>query len=192
MIRGKFTIVLFALFTICYLAAPGAGSLMAAEVDKGQIPGEHLSKAFKELPWGGPVYDVAEAVTQLKSKEKALWVDTRPESFFKQGTVRNAVLMPYNKTGGQGNELKKEDLEAAIASAGLSKEAVKIIFFCQGPKCHRSYNASFVTVTEWGFPPENIIWFRDGYPNLFNTVKKDSKLKRKAKKYLSDAGMKQL
>ena len=192
MFKRKYIIVLIAVFTICYFVAPGIVSLKAAEVEKGKIPAEHMAKTAKSLPWGGLVWDIDEAVTQLKSKEKALWVDTRPESFFKKGTVRDAVLMPYNKTGSKGNELKKEDLEAAIASAGWSKEAVKIIFFCQGPKCHRSYNASFVTVSEWGFPPENIIWFRDGYPNLFKAVKKDSKLKRKAKKYLSDAGMKQL
>ena len=192
MFKRKYIIVLIAVFTICYFVAPGIVSLKAAEVEKGKIPAEHMAKTAKSLPWGGLVWDIDEAVTQLKSKEKALWVDTRPESFFKKGTVRDAVLMPYNKTGSKGNDLTKEGLEASLASIGLPKKDAEIIFFCQGPKCHRSYNAAFVAVTEWGFSPENIIWFREGYPNLFKAVKDNAKLKRKAKKYICDAGMKQL
>ena len=164
----------------------------ANEVDKGAIPGEHLSKSLKILPWNAAIWDVKEAVTQIKSDEKVLWIDTRPESFFTKGTVKNAILLPYNKTGKKGNDMTEETLAAAVSAAGLEKDTAKIIFFCQGPKCHRSYNASFIAITQWGYSPDNIVWFRAGYPHLMKEVQNNPKLKRKAKKYISDAGVKAL
>ena len=169
-----------------------AGSLHASEVDKGAIPGEHLSKSLKKLPCGAAIWDVKEAVTQLKSKDKVLWIDTRPESFFTKGTIRNAILLPYNKTGKKGNDMTEETLAAAISAAGLEKDSATIIFFCQGPKCHRSYNASFIAITQWGYNADNIVWNRAGYPHLMKEVQNNPKLKRKAKKYISDAGVKSL
>ena len=166
--------------------------IQAGEVNKGAIPGEHLAKSCKSLPWGAAVWDNPEAIVHLKSGDNVLWVDTRPASFFENGTVRGAVLLTYNKIGQDGNELTQDSLDAALASANIPKDSAKIVFFCQGPKCHRSYNASIIAVTEWGYDPDNVIWYRDGYPNLFKAVKADPKLKRKAKKYLSDDGLKQL
>ncbi len=166
--------------------------LLANEVDKGKIPADQLEKSFKTLAWGVPVWDVPEAVTALKSGKDILWVDTRPESFFKKGTVANAVLLIYNKKGKEDNTLTPESLEKALADNNLTKENATIVFFCQGPKCHRSYNASFAAVTEWGYAPEKIVWFREGYPFLFKAIQADAKLKRKAKKFISDAGVKQL
>ena len=164
----------------------------AQEVGKGKIPANQLASSYKTLSWGSPIWDVKEALTQLKSDEKVLWIDTRPESFFKKGTVRGAVLFPYNKKDASDNVLTEETLAQALTEAGVSKDSGKIIAFCQGPKCHRSYNATFVAVTDWGYKAENVIWFRAGYPHLFKEIKSNSKLKRKAKKYISDAGVKQL
>jgi hypothetical protein len=184
-----FLSVLFVVFAaITFLSS----TLMAEEVDKGKIPAEHLKKSCKSLPWGVAVWDNEEAVAHLKSGDKLLWIDTRPEAFFKKGTVRGAVLYPYDKTDGSGNGLTKETLESAVQKAGMSKDTAKIVFFCQGPKCHRSYNATYVAVKNWGFNPQNIVWFRDGYPNLFKKVQADAKLKRQAKKYISDDGMKMM
>lgn len=178
--------------TLILLFMLNVTTLWAQEVGKGKIPQEQLSKSYKTLPWGGGIWDINDAVAQLKKKENMVWVDTRPASFFKKGTVRNAVLLTYNQSGKEGNQMTKASLEAAITKAGLTKDNAKIVFFCQGPKCHRSYNAAYTAVTNYGFPPENIIWFRDGYPPLLKTVKNNPKLKRKAKKYLCDAGLKQL
>jgi hypothetical protein len=88
--------------------------------------------------------------------------------------------------------MTEETLAAAVSAAGLEKDTAKIIFFCQGPKCHRSYNASFIAITQWGYSPDNIVWFRAGYPHLMKEVQNNPKLKRKAKKYISDAGVKAL
>jgi Rhodanese-like domain len=188
MLKKKFFSIMALLGIIALMSSP----LNAAEVKKGAIPAEHLSKSYKMLPWNVAVWDLPEAVKHLKAKDEILWVDTRPESFYKKGSVRGAVIMPYNKSGETGNDLTPESLEAKIKSAGMAKDSIKIAFFCQGPKCHRSYNAAYIAVTEWGYKPENIVWFRDGYPILFKEVKKNPKLKRKAKRYISDAGLSQL
>jgi rhodanese-related sulfurtransferase len=188
MFTRKFSIVSAILFSVIALCS----SVYAAEVNKGGIPTEHLNKSCKALPWGVVVWDVPEVIPALKAKEEILWVDTRPESFFQKGTVRGAVLLPYNKTGENGNVMTKETLDAAIKSGGFSRDSVKLVFFCQGPKCHRSYNAAYVAVTQWDFDAKNVIWFRDGYPILFDEVKSNPKLKRKAKRYISDSGMSNL
>ena len=168
------------------------GVASANEVDKGKIPADQLEISYKALPWGSPIWDVPEAISHLAPGGKVLWVDTRPESFFTQGTVKGAVLLVYDKKGAASNTLSAESLAKAITDAGLAKESATIAFFCQGPECHRSYNATFVAITEWGYKPEQIIWFRAGYPHLLQDVKADAKLKRKANQYLSDAGISQL
>lgn len=180
------------LFSLLFVLMCMASMGQANEVAKGEIPGEHLSKSLKKLPWGAPIWDVKEAVSQLKSEEKVLWIDTRPESFFTKGTVRDAILLPYNISGKKGNDMTEETLATAISAAGLDKDTAKIIFFCQGPKCHRSYNASYIAITQWGYNPNNIVWFRAGYPHLMKEVQNNPKIKRKANKYISDAGVKQL
>lgn len=168
------------------------GVVQAQEVEKAGIPENQLSDSYKKLDWGVAIWDVDEAVSRLQSKEPTIWIDTRPESFYMKGTVRDAILLPYNKQGAKGNEMTAETLSKAVSNAGANKENATIVMFCQGPKCHRSYNATFLAVTEWGYQPENVIWFRAGYPLLLAAVKDDPKLKRKAKKYLSDEGVKQL
>jgi len=158
----------------------------AEEVDKGKIPAEHLAQSCKVLPWGSPVWDAQEAMTCINNKEKAVWIDTRPDSLFKQGSVRNAIVLLFDKSATPGNALNRDKLEAAIQAAGYSKDSAKIVFFCQGPECHRSYNAAYVAVKQWGYKPENVIWFRAGYPLLVKEIQADAKLKRKAATYLTD------
>ena len=132
------------------------GLASANEVEKGKIPADQLALSYKTLPWGAPVWDVPEAISHLAPGGKVLWVDTRPESFFTQGTVKGAVLLIYDKKGAAGNTLSAESLIKALTDAGLTKESATIAFFCQGPECHRSYNASFVAISEWGYKPEQI------------------------------------
>ena len=174
------------------LGVLAAGPSLAQEVEKGKIPAEHLATSFKQLAWGAKIWDVEEAAAVLKGDDKVLWVDTRPESFYQKGSVQGAILLPYDKQGGTGNTLNQETLDKAVATAGLNKDSAKVIFFCQGPECHRSYNASFIAISAWGYKAENVIWFRAGYPLLFKAVQDDAKMKRKANKYLTDEGVKQL
>lgn len=168
------------------------GAAFGQEVKKGEIPAGHLAKSCKNLPWGVAVWDLDEAVPVMNNGDKVLWVDTRPMSFFEKGTVNGAVQMCWDITGSKDNELTPKKLEEAIQKAGMKKESAKIAFFCQGPECHRSYNAAYLAVKEWGYSAQNIVWFRDGYPELFKQVKASPNLKRKAKVYLSEAAITQL
>jgi len=181
--------------TACVLIA--TASLLAAEVNKGEIPDEHLVPSLKTMPCGALIWDNEEAIEALsKGETDILWIDTRPPSFFDNGTIRDAVLAVYDKTGATYPDgepvLTPETLKQDIIAAGKDPDQVRIAFFCQGPKCHRSYNAAFVAVTEWGYAPEKIIWYRDGYPNLLKAVREDPKLKRRAKRLLSDSALKTL
>lgn len=178
----------FATMFVAVLVMAG-GVCLAGEVGKGQIPEDHLQAGMKVLPWKVAVWDVDEAVAAIQGGEKILWVDTRPTSFFEQGTVRDAVLMVYDQSGAtypDGEPLcTSESLKAAMQAAG----AEKVVFFCQGPKCHRSYNAAYVAVMDWGLDPSQVVWFRAGYPQLFKAVSETPKLKRKAKRYVCDASL---
>jgi len=171
---------------------PGLQSAQANEVDKGGIPETELAATFKTAAWGSPIWDNEEMIKAYNEDAKMLLVDTRPDSFYSKGTLLNAIMLPYDKSGAADNGLTEESLAAAITKAGMSKDSAKIVFFCQGPKCHRSYNASFVAATKWGYKPENVVWFRDGYPNLVKQIQDDAKLKRKASKYLNEEAMKSL
>ena len=182
----------FSIFFIPLFFLICAQTASAQEVNKGEIPEEQLASTYKKLPWGATVWDAAEAIPALKKNENYLWVDNRPESFFKKGTVSGAVLLVYHQKDNPENTLNEASLEKAITDAGLAKDSAEIVLFCQGPQCHMSYNATQAVINEWGYNPENVIWFRGGYPELLKEVKNDPKLKRKAKKYLSDAGIKQL
>lgn len=186
----RMAILILTLALLWSSTAPG--TVQAQEVDKGKIPADQLELSFKTLPWGAPIWDVPEAVSHLVSGGKVLWVDTRPESFYAQGTVKGAVLLVYDKKGSAGNTLTADSLAKALTDAGLTKENATIAFFCQGPECHRSYNATFVAISEWGYTPSQVVWFRAGYPHLLQDVKNDAKLKRKANQYLSETGVSQL
>lgn len=183
---------LMALCMGCALALSTGQAVLANEVDKGGIPAAELEGSFKKLAWGSPVWDNDEMIQAYNDDAKILVVDTRPDSFFQKGTLRNAVLLAFDKSDAADNSMSEASLAEAIAKAGLTKETAKIVLFCQGPKCHRSYNASFIAVSKWGYKPENIIWFRDGYPNLVKKIQDDPKLKRKANKYLSEEALKSL
>lgn len=176
------------IFLTMLLTALTIISAYAEEVDKGKIPPQQLTATYKQLPWNCPIWDESEAIDALLRGEKVLWVDTRPESFFKAGTIRNAVLLVYDKKDKPENTLTAESLAKALQASNLGADA-KIVFFCQGPECHRSYNATYQAVSAWGYQPDQVIWFRAGYPLLVTAIKNDAKLKRKAKKLISDEGM---
>jgi len=160
------------------------------EVAKGKIPTAFLDKSLKELPSGIQIWDIPEILTALKEKEsRTLYIDTRPESFYKMGTLNHAVLLICDQNGKKlplkdaPHEFTKDKLLEAIKTLG-SPEEVRLVFFCQGPKCHRSYNAALRCVREFGIPASQVVWFRAGYPKLFEKMDNDPKLSRKKAKYL--------
>lgn len=174
------------------------GSVFAAteckeceEVDKGRIPEQFLDPTLKVLPSGIAIWDLEEAVPALKEKEaKYLWVDTRPGSFLEIGTIKNAVNLVCDLQGvaipdaDAPNAITKEKLVAAMKAIDPDINAVTVIFFCQGPKCHRSYNAALRSVKEYGLSIDKVVWFREGYPNLEKQILSDPKLKRRITNFL--------
>jgi hypothetical protein len=79
--------------------------------------------------------------------------------------------------------LTKESLQAAMEKSGAQIVAI----FCQGPQCHRSYNAALHAVNVWGFDKNKVVWFRAGYPNLLKKVQEDAQLSRKMNRYFQGA-----
>lgn len=188
----KTTIILFTIFFLMgALTYVLAECIECTEVAKGKIPAKFIDKSIKKLPSGVEIWDIEEAVRALKDrKTKILWVDTRPASFLKLGTIKNASLMFCDL---KGNPIPKSEQDHAISESLLISEIqkvdkdinnVKVVFFCQGPKCHRSYNAALRSVSEYGLDETQVIWFRDGYPILEEHILNTPKLKKRINRYL--------
>ncbi|MBU1087527.1 MAG: hypothetical protein KKD05_08430 [Candidatus Omnitrophica bacterium] len=162
------------------------------EVNKGEIPGQFLDTTLKTHPLGFLIWDEKEVIDTFDSKKKnILWVDTRLLHLYKEGTVKGSVLLTYDKNEtlpeaelSETKVLTKASLLEEIAKIDPVLENVTVVFFCQGPKCHRSYNAALRAVQNWGFKPEQIIWFRAGFPLLFKYLKESPKLERKMNRYV--------
>ncbi|WP_320045368.1 rhodanese-like domain-containing protein [uncultured Desulfobacter sp.] len=161
------------------------------EVAKGKIPAHFLEPNLKMLPSGIAIWDVEEAIVALKEKKaKYLWVDTRPGSFLDIGTTRSAVNLVCDLQGeaipeaDAPNAITKDKLLAAMKTIDPDINSVTVIFFCQGPKCHRSYNAALRSVKDYGLGVDQVVWFRGGYPNLEKHILANPKLKRRITKYL--------
>ena len=154
------------------------------EVDKGKIPAEHLKAELRELPGGIRIWGVDDALPPLKSGDaKVVWVDTRPNSFYGEGSLKGALNLVYHKD----EQLKFKGQTDALTEAALAAAAgddSTLVFFCQGPKCHRSYNAALHAVCAWGYPAERVVWFRDGYPLLLKRIEGNPKLKKRMFRYL--------
>ena len=161
------------------------------EVAKGGIPKHFLDKSIKVLPSGIPIWDNAEAIEALKDDQaKMLWVDTRPSSFLAIGTLLHAVNLVCDLKGvpipeaDANNAMTKERLIEEMKKIDPDISKVKVALFCQGPECHRSYDAALRCVSDYGFSPSQVIWFRDGYPNFEKYIQENPKLKKKITKYL--------
>ncbi len=154
------------------------------EVAKGGIPAKYLSSTTKTLPSGIAIYDVPEAMANLENPS-ILWIDTRPTSFYKVGTLKNSIHLVYDQNekavaaGDASVALTEISLMTAIRKVNPDISKVKVAFFCQGPECHRSYNAALRAISEYGLSTKNVIWFRAGYPDLLSHYQNDPKLKRK-------------
>lgn len=162
-----------------------------AEVAKGNIPAPFLDPCLKMLPSGIAIWDIEEAIPALKAKQaKYLWVDTRPGSFLEIGTTKNAVNLVCDLQGiaipeaDAPNAITKDTLFAAMKTIDPDINLVTVVFFCQGPKCHRSYNAALRCVKDYGLGVDQVVWFRGGYPNLEKHILANPKLKRRITKYL--------
>jgi hypothetical protein len=186
LVISMFVLFLMGSFSLSFAEGDGL-----VEVAKGKIPAQFLEKSIKKLPSGVVIWDVEEVISVLKDKKtNILWVDTRPASFLKIGTIKNAIQLYCDM---KGNPIPDTEKDAALTGELLKENMkkidpdtskVKVVFFCQGPKCHRSYNAAIRTVSEFGLDASQVIWFRDGYPTLEKHILDDAKLKKRMARYL--------
>jgi hypothetical protein len=184
-IKGIFILVLF-----LSLLATNASSDALVEVDKGKVPKKFLKKSVKKLPNGIKIWDERESISQLNRKNRRiLWVDTRPSSMWRSGTIKGSVNLVYHKNekflfSREQKKLTKNSLNR------LRRGKTKIVYFCQGPKCHRSYNAALRSVQKWGLPVSQVVWLRAGYPLIYKHIQSNPRLKRKIGKYLQGSTIK--
>lgn len=162
------------------------------EVAKGKIPEKFLDLKLKDLPSGISIWDVPEALKALTEKTpNVLWVETRPSIFYNMGTIKNSVLLICDLKGNpipeadKENEITKDKLIDAMKKINSDISKVTVVFFCQGPKCHRSYDAAIRSVIEYGISASQVVWFREGYPNLEKFIFNNPKLNTKKSLYLS-------
>ncbi len=190
--RTVYKSILILLFSLLIVQpAAWAECQECSEVAKGQIPQQFLDTALKIHPSGVAIWDEGEAIDALKdSEKKCLWVDTRPKSFFNVGTIKDAILLVCDLKGQpvpedqHGPALTPERLMEAMKKVDADPGNVTVVFFCQGPKCHRSYDAALRAVSEYNMDPMQIVWFRAGYPLLEKYISDNPKLKRKIARYL--------
>lgn len=191
-LRNAF-IMLFVLFSLSVYALECSECV---EVDKGKIPEKFLNKQLKDLPSGIAIWDVTESIKALTEKTpNILWVETRPSIFSKMGTIKNSALLVCDLIGkpipaaDKPNEMTKEKLLAEMKKINSDISKVTVVFFCQGPKCHRSYNAAIRAVKEYGLSASKMVWLRAGYPDIEKKILNTPKLNAKRTLYLQGSNI---
>lgn len=102
------------------------------------------------------------SVTQLKklSNEGIRVFDVRNRLDYKDGHIPGAVHLPYKERSAKKAAFKIELDQFDLLALPKEKEA-RIIFYCNGERCWKSYKASTVAINA-GY--RNVLWFRDGFP----------------------------
>lgn len=107
-----------------------------------------------EKPDSPEIIEGAATVDAAKAKEifdeEVLFVDVRKDSDWDAGRIPGAVHL---------------DVKSAFTDEALAEEIEKgdkVVFYCNGVKCHRSSKAAKMAV-EWGYT--NIYYFRLGFPS---------------------------
>ena len=82
-------------------------------------------------------------------KQGVLFVDVRRDSDWEAGRIAGAEHLELHKV------LSEESLSKIVGKGD------PVVFYCNGPKCHRSSKASAKAVS-WGF--KKVYYYRDGFP----------------------------
>ncbi len=113
--------------------------------------------AFAEKPLapatldGATIITAEEAIELITSSEEIAVIDSRRDEEFEKGHIESAVTLLDSKMN-----------EENFSSYVTSKET-PVIFYCNGIRCLRSYNAS-VKALSWGY--KKVYWFRGGWKEL--------------------------
>lgn len=93
----------------------------------------------------------------------AIILDVRKSSQVSEEKIKGAVKALYKEKGGNKNRIGNFDSSGdKFTIKNLpSDKSVKVIPYCNGPRCWRSFKAS-VTLNKMGYT--NVLWMRDGIP----------------------------
>ena len=118
-------------------------------------------KAAVSASMGAKYISVADA---KKAQDMgAIILDTRKSSEVSEERIKGAVRALYKEKGGNKNrkgKFSKKGEKFTIANVPSDKSS-KLITYCNGPHCWRSFKAA-VTLTNMGYT--NVYWLRDGIP----------------------------
>ena len=99
-----------------------------------------------------------------KAQDKgAIMLDARKSSEVSEEKIKGAVRALYKEKGGNKNRKGKfsSSGEKFTMKNIPSDKKTKLITYCNGPHCWRSFKAA-VTLTKKGY--SNVYWMRDGIP----------------------------
>lgn len=93
----------------------------------------------------------------------ALLLDARKSSEVSEEKIKGAIRALYKEKGGNKNRKGKfsQNGEKLTMKNIPSNKSAKLITYCNGPHCWRSFKAA-VTLTNMGY--KNVYWMRDGIP----------------------------
>ncbi|MEJ2214884.1 MAG: rhodanese-like domain-containing protein [Gammaproteobacteria bacterium] len=97
---------------------------------------------------GAELVTAEQVIELVQSMPNLVIIDARREEEFKRGHIDGAHSI-------LDVEMTQEDLNAL-----LTEKDQPIVFYCNGPRCVRSSNASTKAVS-WGY--KKIYWFRGGW-----------------------------
>ncbi len=94
-----------------------------------------------------------EETRELALRENVVLIDNRAPELFQLGHLPKAVNLTYKEQGSEENVMTKDSLEPFRGKT--------LIFYCSGNM--RAFHANNVAI-EWGWKPETVFWFKDGFP----------------------------
>ena len=97
---------------------------------------------------GATIVTAEEVIELITTEDGVVVIDSRRDEEYEKGHIETAITLLDSKM----NEL--------ILSSHMTSKETPVIFYCNGIRCMRSYNAS-VKALSWGY--ENVYWFRGGW-----------------------------
>lgn len=143
-------------FTFLLLLIAMTVPLLQASSQKPLTPTSQIAKEH-----GVIVVDVTRAKTL--SESGAYFVDTRKVPEYAKEHIFGALSAYYDEKGGHSNKIIDFDNTNDIyhTSRLPDDKSIGLIFYCNGPKCWKSYKAAVASHND-GY--HNIFWLRDGLP----------------------------
>lgn len=94
----------------------------------------------------------------------AIFLDARKAIDMARGKIKGSLKASYKDKGGNKNKIMNWDKskDSYMKDNLPLDKNTKIITYCNGPKCWKSYKLAVVLVNEHGY--KNVNWLRDGFP----------------------------